>query len=125
MLVLIVVVVVSILAAGIGVVGLVSPSRQVAFISRWESTTGLWVSAVIRLVFGIALWFVAPASLTPVILQVLAALSVVVALLLPFLGVVRFQSLLSWWCRQPPAAIRAWSAVALVFGLFILWSVLA
>ena len=120
-----IVVMVSILAAGIGVVGLVSPARQVAFVSQWESTTGLWASAVIRLVFGIALWFVASASRTPVILQMLAALSVAVALLLPFLGVARFQSLLSWWTRQPPAAIRAWSAVAMVFGSFILWSVLA
>ena len=120
-----IVVVVSILAAGIGVVGLVSPARQVAFVSYWESTAGLWASAGIRLVFGLALGFVAPASRTPVVLQVLAVLSVAVALLLPFLGVVRFQSLLSWWCRQPPAFIRAWSAVAVVFGSFILWSVLA
>ena len=94
-----IVVVVSILAVGIGVVGLVSPATQVAFVSRWESTAGLWTSAGIRLVFGIALWFVAPASRTPVVLQGLAVLSVVAAILLPFLGLVRFQSILSWWCR--------------------------
>ena len=86
MLALIVAVVVSILAVGIGVVGLVSPASQVAFISRWKSSTGLWTSAGIRLVFGIALWFVAPASRTPVVLQGLAVLSVVAAILLPFLG---------------------------------------
>ena len=120
-----IVVVVSILAIGIGVVGLVSPVRQVAFVSRWESSAGLWASAGIRLVFGLALWFVAPASQTPVVLQVLAVLSAVVALLLPFLGVARFQAILSWWCRQPPAVIRVWSAAAVAFGSFVLWSVLA
>ena len=60
-----------------------------------------------------------------VLIVVVVSMSVVVALLLPFLGVARFQSMLSWWTRQPPATIRAWSAVAVVFGLFILWSVLA
>ena len=120
-----IVVVVSILAVGIGVVGLVSPARQVAFVSHWESSAGLWTSAGLRLVFGIALWFVAPASRTPVVLQGLAVLSVGVAFLLPFLGLARFQSILSWWTRQPPAAIRAWSVVAMAFGIFILWTVLA
>ena len=120
-----VVVVISILAVGIGVVGLISPARQVAFVSRWESSAGLWTSAGLRLVFGIALWFVAPASRTPVVLQALAVLSVAVALLLPFLGLARFQAILAWWCRQSPAVIRAWSVAAVVFGSFILWAVLA
>ena len=104
---------VSMLAVGIGVVGLVSPARQVAFVTRWKSTTDLWSSAGIRLVFGIALWFVAQASRTPVVLQVLAGLSVAVALLLPFLGVARFQSILAWWCRQSPAVTRVGSAAAM------------
>lgn len=118
-------VVVSLLAVGIGVVGLVSPVRQVAFVSHWESMTGLWASAGIRLVFGLALWSVAPAARTPVVLQALAVLSVAVALLLPFLGLARFQAILTWWCRQSPAVIRAWSVAAVVFGSFVLWAVLA
>ena len=80
-----IVVVVSMLAVGIGVVGLVSPATQVAFVSRLESSAGLWASAGIRLVFGLALWLVAPASRTPVVFQGLAVLSVGAAILLPFL----------------------------------------
>lgn len=76
---------VSILAVGIGMVGLVSPASQVAFVSRWESSAGLWASAGLRLVFGLALWFVAPVARTPVVLQGLAVLSVGAAILLPFL----------------------------------------
>ena len=119
-----IVVVVSIIAISIGIMGLISPARQVAFVSQWESTAGLWTSTGIRLVFGLALWFVAPASQTPVVLQILAVLSVVAAILLPFLGLARFQSILSWWCRQPPTVIQVWSVAAIAFGSFILWSVL-
>ncbi len=55
----------------------------------------------------------------------LAVVSVGSALVLPFLGVARFTSLLSWWRQQSPAFVRAWSAVAVVMGGFILWSVVA
>ena len=115
--------VVSIFVAGMGVLGLASPARMVSFVSLWESKTGLWVAFIVRLAFGISLWLVAPASRAPTVLQVLAVVSVVSALVLPLLGVSRFKSMLSWWSSQSPGFMRILSAVALVVGVFILWSV--
>jgi hypothetical protein len=120
-----IVVVVSILALGMGVFGLASPAGMIALVARWQSKTGLWAASILRLVFGVALWLVAAASRTPLILQALAVLSMTAALVLPFVGVSRFESILSWWCRQSPAFVRAWSAVAVIFGVFLLWSVAA
>ena len=116
---------VSILAIGMGVFGLAWPAGLVAFIPHWQSYTGLWAASLVRLVFGVTLWLVALSSRAPVVLQVLVVVSVGSALGLPFLGVARFTALLSWWCRQSPAFVRAWSAVAVVMGGFILWSVVA
>jgi len=120
---LLIVSVVSIFVAGMGVLGLASPTRMISFVSRWQSKTGLWVAFIIRLAFGISLWLVAPTSRAPVVLQVLAVVSVVSALVLPLLGVSRFKSFLSWWSSQSPAFMRVWLAVAVVLGVFILWSV--
>jgi hypothetical protein len=117
--------VVSILALGMGVFGLASPAGMIALVARWQSETGLWAASILRLVFGVALWLVAAASRTPLILQALAVLSMTAALVLPFVGVSRFESILSWWRRQSPAFVRAWSAVAVIFGVFLLWSVAA
>jgi hypothetical protein len=122
---LLIVLVVSIFVAGMGVLGLVSPAKMVSFVSRWQSKTGLWVAFVVRLAFGISLWLVAPTSRSSVVLQVLAVVSVVSALLLPLVGVSRFKSILSWWSRQSPGFMRVWLALALVLGVFILWSVVA
>jgi hypothetical protein len=122
---LLIVSMVSIFVAGMGVLGLVSPARIVSFVSCWQSKTGLWVAFIVRLAFGISLWLVAPASRTPVVLRALAVVSVVSALVLPFIGVARFKSILSWWFSRSPGFMRVWLAVALVFGVFILWSVLA
>jgi len=122
---LLIVLVVSIFVAVMGVLGLVSPAKMVSFVSRWQSKTGLWVASIIRLVFGISLWLVAPTSRAPVVLQVLAVVSVVSALVLPLIGVSRFKSILSWWSSRSPVFMRVWLAVAVVFGVFILWSVVA
>jgi hypothetical protein len=116
---------VSLLIIGMGVFGLASPAGLVTFIPPWQSQTGLWAASLVRLVFGVALWLVAPSSRTPVVLQVLAVVSGGSALVLPFMGVVRFTALLSWWSRQSPAFVRAWSAVAVLMGGFILWAVVA
>lgn len=116
---------VSIFVAGMGVLGLASPSRMIRFASRWQSKTGLWVAIIVRLAFGISLWLVAPASRASVFLQVLAVVSVVAALMLPLIGVSRFKSMLSWWSNQSPRFVRLWSAVAVAMGVFILWSVVA
>jgi hypothetical protein len=117
------VVAVSILAVGMGVFGLVSPTGIAAFLLRWRSKTGLWAASIGRLLFGVALWLVAPTSRAPIVLLVLASLSIVSALVLPLLGVSRFDSILSWWSRQSSVFIRSWSAMAVALGVFLLWSV--
>jgi hypothetical protein len=122
---LLIVSVVSIFVAGMGALGLVSPASMVSFVSRWQSKTGLWGTSIVRLAFGISLWLVAPASRAPIVLQVLAVVSVVSALVLPLIGVSRFKSILSWWFSRSPGFMRVWLAVAVVFGVFILWSVVA
>ena len=118
---LLIVSLVAIFVAGMGILGLASSAWMVSFVSRWQSKTGLWVAFIIRLAFGISLWLVAPASRAPIVLQVLAVVSVVSALVLPLLGVSRFKSMLSWWSSQSPGFMRIWSAVALAVGVFILW----
>ena len=120
---LLIVSLVAIFVAGMGILGLASPAWMVSFVSRWQSKTGLWVAFIIRLAFGISLWLVAHASRAPIVLHVLAVVSVVSALVLPLLGVSRFKSMLSWWSSQSPGFMRILSAVALVVGVFILWSV--
>lgn len=120
---LLIVSVISIFAAGMGMLGLVSPARMATFVSLWQSKTGLWVAFIVRLAFGVSLWIVAPASRAPVFLQVLAILSVVSSLVLASVGLSRFKSLLSWWSNRSSAFTRVWAAVALALGVFILWSV--
>jgi hypothetical protein len=107
-----------------GVWGVLAPSRLIDFVNRFSSKGGLWFAAGIRLVFGLALWFAAPASHAPLLLQVLGVLALVAAVVLPFMGVDRFKALIDWWTKLSPTAIRFNCLFAVAFGGVILWALL-
>jgi hypothetical protein len=120
-----IVAIISLFTAGMGIVGLVSPAGLIAFVSIWKAKIGLWAAVIVRLIFGVTLWYAAPVSRTPAPLRILAMISVIAAFTLPLLGVSRYRSLVSWWSRQSPLFIRVWSTVAAGLGIFILWSILS
>jgi len=113
----------STLILGIGVFGLISPARLRSGLSRFRSRAGLAVAVALRLVLGLALWRAAPASRTPMVFQALGVLSMTSALVLPLLGLRRFQAILSWWSRRSTLFVRAWSVLEVALGAFLLWSV--
>jgi uncharacterized protein YjeT (DUF2065 family) len=107
-----------------GVWGVLVPARLADFVIRFGSKSGLWFAAGIRLVFGLALWFAAPASRAPLLLQVLGVLALVAAVVLPFLGVERFKRLIDWWTALSANAMRVNSLFAVAVGAAILWALL-
>jgi len=115
---------VGVLALLVGVWGVLAPRRIAELVSRFGSAGGLWFAAAIRLVFGLGLWFAAPASRAPLLLQVLGVIALIAALVLPFLGVDRFKSLLDWWTKLSPTAMRLNCLVAVAFGAAVLWALL-
>jgi hypothetical protein len=107
-----------------GAWGVLAPTRLIDFVTRFGSKGGLWAAAGIRLVLGLALWFAAPASHAPLLLQVLGVIALVAAVVLPFMGVDRFKALIEWWTKLSPAAIRFNCLFAVAFGAVILWALL-
>jgi hypothetical protein len=108
----------------LGVWGVLAPSRITDFATRLSSKGGLWFAAGIRLVFGLALWFAAPASRAPLLLQVLGAVALVAAVIIPLMGVDRFKALVDWWTKLSPTAMRVSCLLAVAFGAVILWALL-
>lgn len=109
----------------LGAYGLAAPAGLVDFIKNWRSGTGLLAAAALRLIFGVALWVGAPASRVPLAFQVLGTVSILAGIVLPLMGSSRFESLLNWWLGQSAVFVRLWSLIALIFGGFLFWAVLA
>jgi hypothetical protein len=109
--------------AGLGAWGLVAPPALIAFVSRWQTPAGIALGAGLRLAFGVALLLAAPGSRAPLALQLLGGLSVLAAAALPLVGSARMETFVAWWTRRSDAFVRAWSAVALAFGVLLVAAV--
>lgn len=114
---------VAVFMAGLGLYGLVSSQGLAEFVSRWRSQRGLWIAATVRILFGIALWLVAPQAHAPLALKILAGITIAAGVALPILGVARFMAVLDWWLGLPIAVQKAWMGFAAVLGVFLLWAI--
>lgn len=105
-----------------GAWGVFAPGSIFAFISGWSSKTGFWLAVLLRLCFGLALWYAAPDTRLPLLLRGLGALAIVSAAALPLVGYERFQRVIEWWTGHSPFVMRLWSLVAVALGGVVLWS---
>ena len=106
----------------LGILGLVRPGSLICLVQQpWQSQKGLYLSIGIRVVFGIVLLLAASQSRFPEAFRILGIISLVAAVVVPFLGFVRLQRFVQWWTRQSPGFVRGWSLVAATFGVFLFY----
>jgi hypothetical protein len=105
-----------------GAWGVFAPGSIFAFISGWSSKNGFWLAVLLRLCFGLALWFAAPDTRLPIVLRALGALAIVMAAALPLIGYQRFERVIGWWTNRSPFVMRLWSLLAMAIGGLVLWS---
>jgi hypothetical protein len=113
---------ISVLIAGLGALGVASPERLIAILRRYETPGGLRVSAVVRVVLGVALFLAAPTSKAPDLIRLFGVISIAAGLMIPCLGLARIGKLVDWWSARPAFVFRAWAMVALAFGLYLVWA---
>jgi hypothetical protein len=109
----------SLLIAGLGLIGIVQPTALFAFGRQFAGPGGLYTAAALRLLFGTALWLAAPGSHAPRALRIVGVLVVVAALVTPFIGPERFAAMLDVFAAQGPLLGRFWGLVALGVGLLL------
>lgn len=114
---------VGLFVAAVGIAGIVAP-HALQTIARYSITPlGLYVAAAVRVVFGVILIRSAPASRAPGVLRVVGFIALVAGVITPFLGVDRAHAIFDWWSVQGPLLIRLWPALALIFGILIVYAV--
>ncbi len=119
------VLVLGLLIASIGALGVIAPESLQA-ISRYTVTPlGLSLAAAARVAIGIILIRAAPASRLPRVLRVLGLIALVAGVITVFLGVGGASTILTWWSNQGPLLIRLWPALALIFGVLLVYSALS
>lgn len=119
----IVVLVLSIFIAALGALGMAAPERLAGVVRSFQTRTGLYITGVTRIVFGVALVFAAPGSRAPAVLWILGIVIFVTGLITPVIGLERFRHLTDWWLARGPWFARIWGFVAFAMGLLLAYAV--
>lgn len=105
--------------------GIVAPDRLTKLVKgviaqHW----GMYFAVIVRLVFGAALIFAAPVSKLPTVLAVLGWITLVAAVVLPFVGRTRIAGLIAWLERLSPTIVRLWLLFGIAFGGLMIYALI-
>ena len=104
-----------------GIVGLLRPDAFLGLVREFQYPPVIYVAAIMRVVFGLVLYFAGPASRASTLLQVLGIFIVAGGLLTPYFGIYFAHLILGWW-SDGHGMVRWWAAFALVLGGFVVYA---
>ena len=110
--------------AAMGVLVIVSPARVNDLARLFTDKTGMWVASAIRAVLGLGLFAAASESKAPMVLRILGLLILIVAILIPILGLDKHRRMIDWWIARPRTMQIAWGAVTFMFGILLIYLIL-
>ena len=114
---------ISLIVLGFGAVGILAPERLVDFVIWFDNLRGLYVAAAFRIIFGLALIYIAKDTQWPEFLHILGLFTIAAGFALLLLGLDRFHKIVVWWCGQSTDILRVWSFFALLLGGFLVYVV--
>jgi len=103
--------------AAFGVVVIVKPNLAHDLTRLFADKTGMWIATAIRAVLGLGLLAGASESKAPVLLQILGLLILIVAIVMPILGLDRHRKMIDWWLARSRTVEMICGGAAFVFGL--------
>ena len=110
-----------VLIALVGVIGIANPAWLKRFAQTWTTGPRLHLISAFRFALAVVYWLAAPDSRYPIVLQVLAGLTLiagVVAVAMPARMVARMAG---WFISIPDVSVRVWCVFPIAFGAFIVY----
>jgi hypothetical protein len=114
--------VIGVLIFAVGVMGVVLPSGLLLIAGRFVGPFEWYALAVVRILVGTLLLFVAKSSRSPRALGVVAFIPLLAGLAIPFVGVARARATVEAWSLQGPGVLRLSAVPVLVLGGFIAYA---
>ena len=110
--------------AAMGVLVIVSPARSNDLTRLFADKTGMWVATAIRAVLALGLLAAASESKLPMLLRILGLIILIVAIVIPILGLDRHRRMVDWWLARDRKAQIICGAASFVFGVFLIYAIL-
>ena len=110
--------------AAMGVVLIFKPALAHDLTRLLSDKTGMWIATAIRVVLGLGLLAAAAESKAPMLLRILGLLILIVAIVVPILGLDRHRRMIDWWLARPRTVQMLCGAVAFVVGVGLIYLIL-
>jgi len=110
--------------AVLGVVIIVKPALSHDLKRLLADKTGMWIATAIRVVLALGLLSAASESKAPMLLRLLGLLILIVAIVMPILGLDRHRRMIDWWLARPRAPQILCGGAAFVFGIGLIYLIL-
>jgi hypothetical protein len=110
--------------AAMGVVMIFKPAIAHELTRLLADKTGMWVATAIRAVLGLGLFAAASDSKAPTLLKLLGLLILLVAIVVPILGLDRHRRMIDWWLARKRTTQIFCGVAALVFGIGLIYLIL-
>lgn len=110
--------------AAMGVVMIFKPAFAHELTRLLADKTGMWIATAIRAVLGLGLLAAASDSKAPTLLKLLGLLILIIAIVVPILGLDRHRRMIEWWLARKRMTELLCGAAAFVFGIGLIYLIL-
>src|SRR5438309_10877504 len=107
--------------AAMGVLVIVSPTRSNDLTRLFADKTGMWIATAIRAVLALGLLAAASESKAPMLLRILGLLILIVAIVMPILGLDRHRRMIDWWLARSRSVEMVCGAAVFVLGIGLIY----
>ena len=110
--------------AAMGVIVIVRPALAHDLTMLFADKSGMWIASGIRAVLAFGLLAGAAESKAPLLLRLLGLLLLIVAILMPILGLERHRRMIDWWLNRKRNTQILCGAAAFLFGSMLIYLIL-
>jgi len=107
-----------------GVVVIVAPTRAHDLTRLFADKMGMWIATAIRAVLGLGFLAAASESKAPLLLRILGLIILIIAIVVPILGVDRHLRMIDWWLARDRKIQIICGAASLVLGVGLIYVIL-
>jgi len=110
--------------AATGVVVIFAPARANELTRLFADKTGMWIATGIRAVLALGLFAAASESKAPMLLRTLGLIILIVAIVVPILGLDRHRRMIDWWLARDRRIQIICGAASFVLGVMLIYLIL-
>jgi len=104
-----------------GLVILIAPQKLKTVMNNWTGQPRFLFAVIVRIVFGSILLAEAADLKFPLAMKIIGGISIVAAVVLLLIGQNRMDRMIDWFMKMSDDVFRAWSVLALVFGVLLIY----